>query len=102
MMATRNIKTLIGPNYEEWVVSAKAYLSGLGYGSVLSGKERPPLKPTPPASRVTTTTTEANRKEEVDLYQPESRDPAYMVLFHRYYRELQQYEITPEKDSGAI
>jgi len=94
-----NIKPLIGPNYEEWVVPAKAYLSGLGYGSVLSGKERPPLKPTPPS---TTTTTDANAKEEVDPYQPESSDPAYRVLLHRYYRELQQYEITLEKASGAI
>jgi len=98
-MTTTGIRPLIGPNYEEWVVPAKVYLSGLGYGSVLSGKERPPLKPTPPASAATT---EANVKEEVDPYQPESSDPAYMVLFHRYYRELQQYEIMLEKASGPI
>jgi len=98
-----NIKPLIVPNYEEWVVPAKAYLSGLGYRSILSRKERPPLKPTPPSSTATTTTTtDTNVKEEVDPYQPESSDPAYMVLFHRYYRELQQYEITLEKTSGTI
>ena len=96
-----NIKPLIGPNYEEWVVPAKAYLSCLGYGSLLSGKERPPLKPTPPASTATTTA-EVNTKEEVDPHQPESNDPAYMALFHRYYRELQHYGITLEKDNGAI
>jgi len=98
-MTTTGIRPLIGPNYEEWVVPAKAYLSGLGYRSVLSGKERPLLKPTPPASAATT---EANAKEEVDPYQLESSDPAYMVLSYRNYRELQQYEITLEKASGAI
>jgi len=60
-MAT-SIKSLIGPNYEEWVVSAKACLSGLGYGSVLSGKERPPLKPTP-ASTVTSGVDSTKEKE---------------------------------------
>jgi hypothetical protein len=42
---SNRIPLLMGPNYNEWVLEAKAHLQGLGLRGVINGDVTQPLKP---------------------------------------------------------
>jgi len=87
---------LSGPNYNEWVIEAKAQLRADGLWGVTSGGTPMPLKP------MSSETQTVDEKIRNDPNLPESTKAEYMQQFYRYHHEYVNYRISLEKASGKI